>query len=252
MPSRKRNKGKERRSRKVEARLSRKRQTWQEWCQWSLDNEKVQCSHGRDVTIPPQEQIVSGFLDHFFNSHDEPTPLSTVLLDSFETFPSLWKDDHLRNKAIDLLVVMATNYMLFTDQFGHDTTKSSITITKAIASLENYDGRDGLCSTFLIPKVTKKMRDLETKRDIIKYLHKKRISCSCLKQLYAQRHTMKKLGTCANCLEQSERASLMWCGNCRYEQYCGKDCQRAAWHIHKEQCEEYLQALAKHNISRQD
>ena len=98
---------------------------------------------------------------------------------------------------MDLLIIMATNYILFTKQFRIDTIKSTVTITKAIAALENYDGSDdGLCTTFLIPKVTKLMRDLETKRDIIKYLHKKRISCSCLKQLYAQRHTMKKLGTC--------------------------------------------------------
>ena len=161
MPSRKRNKAKERRAKKVEARLSRKRQTWQQWCQWSLDNEKVQCNHGRDITIPPQGRIVSKFLDHFFHSNSDPIPLSTVLLDSFETFPSLWKDDHLRNKAID-------HNLLFTEQFRIDTIKSTVTITKAIAALENYDGSDdGLCTTFLIPKVTKLMRDLETRRDII-------------------------------------------------------------------------------------
>lgn len=92
--------------------------------------------------------------------------------------------------------------------------------------LEEYDGSD-LGSTFLIPKVSGKMRDLVGVRDIYKFVSK-RLPCSCLKELYATaRKSHPKMGCCSHCVQLKKRETLLICSKCRFCQYCDVNCQAA-------------------------
>lgn len=42
---------------------------------------------------------------------------------------------------------------------------------------------------------------------------------------------------CSECLKQPELAGqLLTCTACQFVRYCGKDCQRTAWRLHKAEC----------------
>lgn len=98
MPSRKRNKGKVRKAKKAEARVSRMEQHWLEWFIWGQDNNKVQCDHGltetftmfntasknENVKVHGQQFLISDdhpiftFVDSFFNEREDDDTRSAV------------------------------------------------------------------------------------------------------------------------------------------------------------------------------
>ena len=83
-----------------------------------------------------------------------------------------------------------------------------------------------------------KTRDLiqGNERDVVRFL-KKRISCSCLKNMYKQVKKLPKVGTCYGCQKKKARKDLMVCKDCRVAQYCCVGCQKQDWPDHKEMCE---------------
>merc|ERR1712098_436129 len=43
---------------------------------------------------------------------------------------------------------------------------------------------------------------------------------------------------CANCMEKRPINQLKTCGRCRKVLYCGADCQKQHWKLHKKECKE--------------
>ena len=114
-------------------------------------------------------------------------------------------------------------------------------IAYAVIVLENYDGSDDIGSTTNCRVVESKWRDLysgnNNRRDVLKFF-RKRISCSCLKGMHLQaRKTLPKTGACHNCGRIKDRALLSVCSKCRVCQYCSRECQIAAWSMHKRDCD---------------
>ena len=164
MPSRKRNKGKERKAKKAEARASRMEQHWLEWALWGQDNNKVQCDHGLttesfsktasendNVKINGQQFAISDdhhiftFIDSFFNDREkEDTQSMKCLLALFETQREVWMNDLHRKVVIEILTSMAVNLLLHEVQYGSTSLTLCLYITRAIIVLENYDGGDNL------------------------------------------------------------------------------------------------------------
>ena len=74
-------------------------------------------------------------------------------------------------------------------------------------------------------------------RDVLK-IYRKRIICSCLKDKHSlARKTTPKMGACYNCGQMKERALLMVCSKCRIAHYCSRECQIAAWSVHRGHCD---------------
>ena len=115
-------------------------------------------------------------------------------------------------------------------------------IAYAVLVLENYDESGDLGSTINSRVVTSKARDLGcggscSVRDVLKF-YRKRISCSCLKDMHLEaRKTLRKVGACENCGQIKDRALLSVCSKCRVCQYCSRECQIAAWSMHKRDCD---------------
>jgi len=68
---------------------------------------------------------------------------------------------------------------------------------------------------------------------------RKRISCSCLDKKYERVKSIKKMGLCMNpqCSRgRVERSTMLFCTQCRRENYCSRACQKEAWPKHKHVC----------------
>ena len=241
MPSRKRNKGKDRKAKKaaVEAeRIDRERgivrKKWQGWAR----GEGIQCNHGVELMIPEDNNHpVVSFIDAFFlyeaNSRD--IYAEQYLRDTFTTHREVWDNERYREMSINIFVAIGTNVLLDTDAISFSGPK---VLATAIVILENYDGIDIITS--INSRVTAaKIRDISGSsnlRDALKF-YRKRVICKCLKDMHLEaRKTQPKTGMCYHCNETKERALLMVCSRCRITHYCSRSCQCADWPEHSRDC----------------
>jgi len=138
--------------------------------------------------------------------------------------------------VMNIMTRMGTNSILS----GANLSRS-LTIATLITLLENYDGNGCLNKTINSRGVATKLRDHDVRsssvrRDALKF-YSKRISCSCLKEMYQEaRRTLPKTGICFGCQKEKERVALSVCSRCMIEQYCSRDCQVANWPVHKRDC----------------
>ena len=263
MTSRKRNKGKDRKAKKaaleaekVDSVKELVRHQWHAWARGLDDSGRVisPCSHGGALIIPDDKNHpVCSFVDTFFlntavhNMHTLHNMYDTFhkrnilqsLVDTFQRHAEVWKNESYRKMAIQILVHCGTTSLHCKD------TGMPQEVTRAIVILENYDGVGGIDSVLYNPIASKKLRDIHLagssmKRDMLKF-YRKRITCSCLKGMHLEaRKTLPKLGACYLCDEEKERSLLMVCGRCKIAQYCSRECQIAAWPMHKSSCDAYV------------
>ena len=251
MPSRKRNKGKERKAKKAEQEVERiehekkvVRDIWQGWARGEvmLDNVRVnaQCNHGFDLMIPDDNNHpVTSFMDAFFmNCNFGEGRKETVqhLTDTFGSQLAVWNNDRHRKMTRDLMLGIGANMILLGNEANSE-------IVYVVVVLENYGGSGDIDSTINSRVVASKARDLScggsglergsSVRDVLKF-YRKRLSCSCFKKMHLDaRKTHPKLGMCNNCGQTKDRSLLSVCSKCRVCQYCSGECQIAAWSWHK-------------------
>ena len=70
---------------------------------------------------------------------------------------------------------------------------------------------------------------------------RKRIPCKCLDKRYKEVKSITKMGLChnRNCSlpdRMVERSKMLTCTRCRRANYCSRECQKAAWPLHKQSC----------------
>ena len=199
MPSRKRNKGKERRAKK-EAAIQDNR-----WRSWAV-GPSTSCNHGC-VTIPPPGHAVAKFMNTFeealCGNH-----VFGVLSDMLHAHTGVWDSDEHRQMAIDVLLSIGTNMILHRDRI--DTYDHVRNIAQAILFIDCYDDKCNGNKYLLHGAVVKGpvIANCGGKRDLLKFFCK-RIPCSCLKEMYKEaRKTLPKMGKCMHCNQQKERESL--------------------------------------------
>ena len=246
MPSRKRNKGKERKAKKAEHEKEMDkmnlRKRWQGWARGEdmrdLDNGRVitQCNHGCDLMmLYDSKHPVTSFMDAFFMSCAEGKHVMDNLRHAFNTCPEVWNTDLYRKMTRDMLLGIGTNLILE----EANVLQIPIDIAYFVVMIENYDGN--LDSTMIRRVVETKYRDLGcggsgSIRDVLK-IYRKRITCSCLKDKHSlARKTTPKMGACYNCGQIKDRALLSVCSKCRVCHYCSRECQLAEWPRHKHMC----------------
>ena len=84
---------------------------------------------------------------------------------------------------------------------------------------------------------------------------KKRISCSCLDEKYKEVKSVKKMGWCCNpsCSlpeRRVERSKMFSCTQCGVVNYCSVACQKNHWREHKEFCAETAEMKAAFKSSQ--
>lgn len=113
MPSRKKNKGRERRAKKASAERGR----WMSVVAWGQTN--VHCNHGRTLSLPDQgrehecvEEPVYAFIDGLIRDTTSLQNVITALETLHQTHRDVWGNEKHRKHAVDLLAIMGTNLLL--------------------------------------------------------------------------------------------------------------------------------------------
>ena len=246
-PSRKRNKGRDRKAKKAELEAEKiesdRVKVRIEWEGWARGYEimsgmkVIQCIHGFSTNLISCENNhpVSRFLDTFFMNWSRMSSIPN-LRDTFTKHQQIWNDKSHREMAIDTFTVIGTNFLLL-----YNIHSASNYTATAILALENYDGMGNIESSINSRRFATKLRDLHddgssVTRDVLKF-YRKRLSCSCLKEMHSKsRKSLPKVGQCFGCAEEKRRDSLVVCGRCRVGQYCSRECQITHWPDHCREC----------------
>ena len=254
MPSRKKNKGKERKAKKAELEAEKSalevetiralvHETWTGYARGiGMDGRKLitLCNHGGDL-IPDNNHPVTSFMDSFYrNGAVNSMNIIDNSKDLFEAHREVWYNENYRQMAINIFIAIGTNFMLQKD-IAEDASNIANTNQEAhaIVLLENYDDSGDFDSVIYNRVAAAKMRDFNgdnstfSLRDELKF-YRKRATCSCLKKMHLEaRKCLPKLGMCFHCGVVKERALLMVCSRCRVSQYCSRECQVSDWAQHK-------------------
>eukprot|EP00984_Skeletonema_dohrnii_P027595 scaffold17192_cov90-Skeletonema_dohrnii-CCMP3373.AAC.1 len=87
----------------------------------------------------------------------------------------------------------------------------------------------------------------------VKFL-RKRIPCKCLNKKYDEIKTIPKMGSCFNpqCPNgRVERNKTMYCSRCRIITYCSRECHKANWARHKQDCDKCATLIAEFEAKKQ-
>ena len=109
--SRKKNRGKERKAKKVEIERAKRARVRDKWV--SLVGN-ITCNHGYADLVPTDiDHPVVAFLNHldmYINKGDYNIP--EMMLASFNLHPRVWNDESYRGVAIDIMTSAGTNMLL--------------------------------------------------------------------------------------------------------------------------------------------
>ena len=246
--SRKKNKGRDRKAKKEEAKRAKVHTIWKLWANGlQCDGSVYQCNHGL-AEVPDLSHPVSVFIDALFSNSDSFDDIRPAL----QNHPQIRKNDKDLNLVAHMLIrIAATNLIYNKDGLGGVSLAWGIALD--ILVLENYDESIGdVDDNYHLARhnriVASKIRDICMndssciRRDALKFFHK-RMNCSCLKKMHLEaRKTMPKMGKCDHCGVVKERALLMVCSRCMIDQYCSRKCQVAASPNHQIRCDDFYRA----------
>ena len=254
--SRKRNKGKDRKAKKVEKDRVRINQLWWGWIMGDpQEGSIIQCHHGTNVENLEDGHPVSIFMDDFFTCwYDKQMHVMEILNDLFPSHRGVYNSDEYRNMAIKIFTRIGTN-MISTGR-NHNTSNAG-GFAKVITILEHYDCTGDIIASIYSRNAASKCRDIEyyyisnNKRDILKF-YRKRTTCKCLKKMHLEaRKCLLKKGICSRCKHEAVRWSLSVCSKCMVTQYCTRECQVADWPEHEENCSLFVFAQKQSTMSKQ-
>ena len=191
--SRKRNKGKDRKAKKLEKERVRINKFWWGWIIGDPHTGNiVQCHHGINGENPDDSHPVSNFMDAFFiNWYDKQIYVLEIIKDMFQSHRDIFISDKHRDMVIKAFTRIGTNMVLAHGDKAGDTNDLSNArcVAKVITILENYIGTGDVILTINGRSVSSKMRDLDcefsNRRDVLKF-YRKRISCKCLKKMHLE------------------------------------------------------------------
>ena len=239
--SRKKNKGKERKAKRVEAERTKAHENW-----WGLaiggdkyNGKTITCDHGCKGLLPNNvDHPVSYFLDEIFTLDSWGAELLAKMLQT-KGEPIL-NNQRYREILIIVFISIGTNMLL---DGGHIELMRALILAKTISLLEHHNSGDGLAKAVNNRVVAIKRRDLEiclsSRRDALKFFSK-RVPCSCLKKMHQEaRRTFPKTGQCAGCKKEKARDYLLVCSRCMIAQFCSRECQVAYWPKHERFCDKY-------------
>jgi len=243
--SRKKNKGKERKAKKVEAERTRKRNEWLVWATGLggiVGRNFITCDHGCGAKhLDDMDHPVISFLDEIYSGGSFSI---TNLVKASQTIngETVLKNSMYREMLRKIMVRMGANMLLLAD--GRDDTirLRALNLAESVSVIEHYfDGMGSIFDAVNNGVVARKIRDLHNesssvRRDALKF-YSKRVSCSCLKKMHQEaRKTLTKMGKCYGCEKEFERVALSVCSGCMITQYCSRECQVAHWPKHKSYC----------------
>ena len=172
MPSRKKAKGKLRKAKAAAA--PPKERDWEMYAHWAGRNVAIQCNHGSTLSwsVGDPLYLYMSAVESFQASDKN---LEDGITELYETHTSVWNNTKQREMAVEILLSIGTNIILRDDDVDWASTFAIVS-----SVMENYEGN------FNAAFYTREVRDINVggHRDTLRFFNK-RISCSCLKEKYA-------------------------------------------------------------------
>ena len=206
----------------------------QVWRKWAMVGLTRGCTHGCPA-LPAPDHAVSLFMDALWANSNDKTSYDLFMSNTVVNHRQVWGDDAtLRKLALDIMVVIGTNFILDTDDHG---IKLADLLATTISAMEHYNGHGkinlAICQAYIV------VDDLRCggEREVVRF-YLKRISCTCLKAKYSllKKSQPTRISGCHTCKQVKVRSSMMVCGRCKAVQYCCEECQAADWPNHKGLC----------------
>ena len=248
--SRKKNKGKERKAKKIETEREKTHKLWWGMAigEQQLIGKTITCDHGCGELPNNFDHPVSRFMNDFVSRCNANYLYSKMIEPLFEKHPQVWNDENYKQFAMNILIRIGANNMLIK---ACANVKGAVDIAKTIVVLEHYDSmrKDdyGIYTAVNCRGAGTKLRDLNStvssnRRDVLKF-YSKRISCSCLEEMHQEaRKILTKMGKCYGCNQEKQRVALSVCSRCMIAQYCSRSCHVAHWPRHKKECDLHVKA----------
>lgn len=198
------------------------------------------CLHGYHPT-GADDRIVREFIQAYLEEYNDEDKwdrnLKTALKGSqettFEKYSAVWTSVEKLELVISCILFVATKHVL-------NGNISQACINVCVGNF--FEQHVAVTFRRSQPSIEEaKMLELSNadSHTLVSYL-RKRIPCSCLDKIYREVKNIKKTGECCSpyCPDaRVERSKMLVCTRCRRAFYCSHACQKAAWHIHKANCE---------------
>eukprot|EP00984_Skeletonema_dohrnii_P009849 scaffold3797_cov91-Skeletonema_dohrnii-CCMP3373.AAC.4 len=212
-----------------------------------IDSLPPPCKHGFDPF--PAGHICDRFVRFYLDtcaSSDAPTkwtgfgarlvPLIEALDAVENKYPEVLHDSSKMKQILTYFSSVGTQEILNDDDDAARATAAVIVMFEEFISFRVQKTQAGLHIQKMVEMV------IADDHTLVSFF-RKRIECSCLDKKHKEVKSIKKMGVCNNkkCPlpgRKVERSKMLYCTRCRYAYYCSRDCQKAAWSDHREDCKE--------------
>jgi len=232
MPSSKKSRGRQKRTKKAKAEAAEKKIT--------------ECTHGCPEL--PTDHVLHDIHRLFKEQYNPDTPNMSSALGIHHP----WIHEHLDNIKLAISFWISCGAKCIVDFHFKNATgnvKWARGYAFAVAMLEHFVKKLPGCETGGDAKIMNQLNNLICGGDrAVTLFFAKRIPCRCLDEKKAEVKAQPKMGECYHCMNNFEFAALMKCKGCNIAHYCKKECQAAHWQlVHKEACKRFKKELRQSN-----
>ncbi len=212
----------------------------------TIDDLLKECSHGFEFELDSDRPMrIVDFIKTFEGGYEERTKSGeNDMMSCFragiavtrDTFADIWESADKLRQVISFKVSFGT-YDILLGKVRQARTSSFVAYffeQYIAAHLENTQHIENWQQILELHNA-----DLHT----LVGFFRKRTPCKCLDKKYKEVKSITKMGVCSNpgCplpMREAPRASMFSCAGCNIFCYCGGECQRAHWPMHKEGCKQ--------------
>jgi len=210
------------------------------------------CKHGF-IHFPAGhicDRFVRLYLETFnAGASSDPTAAVFAAMDAVEDkYPEVLHDSSKMKQILSYFSTEGTHHILNGDKKAARTTAARIIL------FEEFIAIKVLKTQAVVLHIQKVMEILIADDHTLVSFFRKRISCSCLDKKHKEVKSIKKMGFCNNdkCPlgGKVERSKMLYCTRCSDQYYCSRDCQKAHWSKHREECKEWAEENARFERTR--
>eukprot|EP00984_Skeletonema_dohrnii_P001321 scaffold402_cov70-Skeletonema_dohrnii-CCMP3373.AAC.5 len=204
------------------------------------------CKHGFDPF--PKGHICDRFLKLYFatyyaGSSSPPDAVMEAMNAVENEYPEVLRDSSKMKAILSYFLMEGTHHILNGDKKTARTTAARIIMFEEFIAFS-------VLKTQAVLHLQKVLEMLIADDHTLVSFFRKRITCSCLDKKHKEVKSIKKMGFCNNdnCPlpgRKVERSKMLCCTRCGDHYYCSRDCQKAAWSEHREECKIRAEKNAK-------
>jgi len=221
-----------------------------------VQSGNAKCLHGfdpvSDIHITNCSQFVIAFLESFDEARGSGTSLQICLIAArdatMDEYAEVWNDSAKMESVMRCLLFFGTQDILKGDDKNAKTAATSARYFEEHIAFV-------LKETQALYRWNKILETQDADLHSLVNFFRHRIPCSCLDEKYEEVKNIIKMGICYNkqCNLSNGRveySKTMYCDRCRSVTYCSRECQKAHWTNHKDQCGKFAAQISEFQATK--